>query len=536
MANKAVFNNTNNNLVKNKAGGSAYALKDREALAQLATTGCISDTFYASAKDQLNTVLELANRVSASKDGNLFLAQLAVYARQQAYMKDMPALLLSILAMRDPDLYEKVFSRVMDNAKMVRNHIQIVRSGQIDGRKSMPKAMQRQLKAWFANRNSDRLFKDSVGKDPSMKDMIAMVRPAPQNAEQEALYAYLIGREVKGNKFGAKYENLPQLVLDFESTKKALLNGTAAEKAAAKVPDVPFQMLDSLGLSKEQWTEIAKNARWQMTRMNLNTFKRHGVLDDKKMVKMIADRLRDPKAIKYAKAFPYQLMSAYVNTSHDLPKEIREALQDALDVSVENVPEIKGNIYIFPDISGSMSCPVTGYGRGRASAVRCVDVAALVSAAFLNKNKNTTVIPVDERLHHDIQLNPRDSVMTNAKRLADRPGGGTYTSLGLKYLVKKRLDVDLVIYVSDYQSWMGRSWGGRTDMANYWKQLKRLNPNAKMVCIDIQPYGTAQAETAEDVLNIGGFSDSVWGVIESFALYGASGEEYIKMIEQVDIG
>jgi len=38
------------------------------------------------------------------------------------------------------------------------------------------------------------------------------------------------------------------------------------------------------------------------------------------------------------------------------------------------------------DVSGSMSCPVTGgRGKGATSKMRCVDVAALVAAAFLRR-------------------------------------------------------------------------------------------------------------------------------------------------------
>ncbi len=53
---------------------------------------------------------------------------------------------------------------------------------------------------------------------------------------------------------------------------------------------------------------------------------------------------------------------------------------------------------------------------------------------------------------------------------------------------------------------------------------KRLNPAAKLVCLDIQPYQTTQAQSRNDVLNIGGFSDAVFEVIAAFA-DGESGPE-----------
>ena len=39
-------------------------------------------------------------------------------------------------------------------------------------------------------------------------------------------------------------------------------------------------MLTALPLGKSDWIEIARNAPWQATRMNLNTFARHGVFGD----------------------------------------------------------------------------------------------------------------------------------------------------------------------------------------------------------------------------------------------------------------
>ena len=40
--------------------------------------------------------------------------------------------------------------------------------------------------------------------------------------------------------------------------------------------------------------------------------------------------------------------------------ELREALQDAMEIALENVPAIDGKVYVFPDISGSMHS--SGYG------------------------------------------------------------------------------------------------------------------------------------------------------------------------------
>ena len=108
MANKGLFASLKSQLpradARNEEGAVAYALPIKHALAQLAATGCFNGTFYAQADDQLATLLNLVNQV----DDNVFLAKLAVYSRERAFMKDMPAALLLVLSKRDRDLFRKV--------------------------------------------------------------------------------------------------------------------------------------------------------------------------------------------------------------------------------------------------------------------------------------------------------------------------------------------------------------------------------------------------------------------------------------------
>ena len=58
-----------------------------------------------------------------------FVAKTAVYCRERGHMKDMPALLLAALSRRDPSLMDRAFDRVIDSPRMLRNFVQIVRSG-----------------------------------------------------------------------------------------------------------------------------------------------------------------------------------------------------------------------------------------------------------------------------------------------------------------------------------------------------------------------------------------------------------------------
>ncbi len=148
-------------------------------------------------------------------------------------------------------------------------------------------------------------------------------------------------------------------------------------------------MLTALALREEQWVSIAKNASWQMTRMNLNTFARHGVFARRSMVELRSPtRLRDASAIRKARAFPYQLLAAFRSSGESVPSLVKEALQDAMEHAVYNVPALDGKVYVLVDVSGSMSSPITGHRKGATTSMRCIDGAALVAAAVLRQNRS----------------------------------------------------------------------------------------------------------------------------------------------------
>lgn len=491
----------------NEAGGAAYSLSPEAALAQLAATGCLSNTFYATAETQLEKVLELARQVDVD-----FLARTALYARRKGFMKDMPALLCAVLATRDLDRLTEIFPQVIDNGRMLRNFVQIVRSG-VTGRKSLGSAPKRLIRQWLDYATDRQLINASVGNAPSLADIVKMVHPHPPTPSREAFYAWLIGKPWNG-------EVLPEALRGFEAWKQT---------REGNVPDVPFQMLTALDLGEAGWSAIADTASWQTTRMNLNTFARHGVFNDKRRVARIAARLADPELIRKSKVFPYQLLVAYLNADAGVPAAIREALQDAMETALGNVPEIKGRVVICPDVSGSMQSAVTGYRKGATSKVRCIDVAALIAAAFLRRNKEAEVLPFECEVVK-LKLDPRDTVMTNATKLAKIGGGGTNCSAPLAMLNQTTQEADLVIFVSDNESWADPKANCGTALMTEWEKLRARNPGARLVCIDINPYTTAQAPDRNDILNIGGFSDSVFDLIAGFAGGGSGAHHWIRQI------
>ena len=156
---------------------------------------------------------------------------------------------------------------------------------------------------------------------------------------------------------------------------------------------------------------------------------------------------------------------------------------------------------------------------------------------MLRKNPRAEVIPFESKVV-EVRLNPRDSVLTNAEKLRKLPAGGTNCSAPLEFLNRRRAQGDLVIYVSDNESWIdaphyGRFGGSATQTMKEWARFRQRTPEARMVCIDVQPYGTVQAKERADILNIGGFSDQVWDVIAEFARGELSANHWVDVIRSV---
>lgn len=497
MANRALFASAALPAAnsRNHAGALAYVGSAEQRLAQLALTGCLNQTYYASAALQLSELLEACARVSP-----VFVAQTAVYARHHGHMKDAPAVLCAYLAAFAGEELERVFDRVIDNGKMLRTFVQIVRSGAA-ARKSLGSRPKRLVQRWLEQAKPEALIAAMAGQQPSLADVIKLAHPHPQSVEQAALFGHLIGRSVDVQLLPAALRHL----LEFRA-------GLTDE-----VPEVPFQLLTSEALSSTQWCAIAKQASWQTTRMNLATFARHGVYAQPGMVQKVARRLTDGRAIRKARVLPYQLLVAS-RMSVGLPADIRAALAKALEIATENVPALQGKVAIAVDVSGSMASPITGQRAGASSVVRCIDVAALMAACLAKVNRGAQVLAFNDRVRpFAVRASNGAEVMATTDALSALLGGGTDVSAPLRLLAQQKVVPDLTIVLSDNQSWIDDRQHGATETMRQFDVMRQRNPRARLVCVDLQPYANSQAVEGGPVLNIGGFGDLVFELIADFA-------------------
>jgi 60 kDa SS-A/Ro ribonucleoprotein len=542
MANKSLFSSLAALLpradARNEEGARAYRLPAKQALAQLAATGCFNSTFYAAAEEQLTTLKALV----ADVDDNVYLAKLAVYARERALMKDMPAALLLLLSKRDPRLFRLAFERVVDNGRVLRTVLQMVRSGQF-GRKGLSHALQRAFQRWLNRASVEKLLAASIGNDPSLRDVLRLARPTPPDNARRALYGWLTNKPVE-RWAPATQNDLPEEVRTLAAYRAA---ETADEQVALlRTLRARWDLLADAARGPTVWRAIARQMGPQALRMNLNTLVRHDAFsgsDGAELEAYAAERLANAEEIRRSRQFPYQFLAAYLNAAAGVPQRLKSALHRAAEIACGNVPALAGPVVIGLDVSGSMQSPVTGHrGRGATSKLRCVDVAALVAAAILRRNPTSIVIPFDDRTH-DVRLDPEDTILSLAERLARYGGGGTNCALPLEKANTALRDRPFVgcVLVSDQESWIGTGRHGSTGVMTAWAEFVRNQvrlhgkdfTGPRLVCLDLQPYTTTQAPDRSDILNVGGFSDSVFDVLAAF--FTADPTRFVAEVEAIEL-
>jgi len=545
MANKSLFASVTNRLPRanavNEAGGRAYKLEPKHALAQVAATGTFGNAFYSTAETQLDEVLKLIDEV----DDNQYLAKLALYAREKAFMKDMPAALLVALSVRDTELMHRVFDRVVDNGRVLRTVFQMIRSGQFKnkagkGRVGLSSSVQRAFQRWLNTASVGKLLSASIGNDPSLRDILRMARPTPKDNARRAMFGWLTDKEVE--------KWAPATAADLPAEVQSLIayRSSESEEAQALVAggldNVRWDLLSDAAKGPTVWAALARKMGPQALRMNLNTLLRHDVFKSDAVVDYVAGRIADESEIRRSKQFPYQYFAAYLNADDNVPQKIKTALHKAAEIACGNVPELPGPVVIGLDTSGSMSCAVTGNrGRGATSKMRCVDVAALFAAAILRRNPDSVVIPFDTSAY-DAKIDPNDSILSIAERLAKYGGGGTDCSLPLVAANQKHAKRKFagIVLVSDNESWVGTGRHGSTGVMTAWegfvtnqRKLAGKESNPKLVCIDLQPYQTVQACERADIMNIGGFSDAVFNVISAFL--ADNNQRFVAEVEAIEL-
>lgn len=451
-------------LTENLAGGQAYAQSNELALVSLLLTSFVNDQFYKSAQTTLDDLRTLSSKVKDKE----FVAKAAIYARDRFGMRSvthaLAGELTSELAGKEwgKNFYDKVVVRVDDMTEILSYYLAYKTT---KDNPKFPNALKKGFAKAFDKFDGYQLAKYS-GKNKEVKlvDIVNLVHPIPTIKNKEAL-ALLIKGELKST--------------DTWESKLSQAGQTAENEE------------DLAQLKADAWDELIKSRKIGYFALLKNL--RNIITQSPESVPAACELLVDTNMISKSRVLPFRFTTAYEEIGKlGSSKEVRDvlvAINQALDISVSNVPKFDGDTLVVMDVSGSMS--------GRPS-----EIASLFGA-ILAKVNNADVITFSNNSNYK-QYNPMDSVLTirNGFRYS---GGGTnfrsiFTTANKKY--------DRVVILSDMQGWIGYE----TPTATFNQYKNKYGANPFVYSWDLAGHGTLQFPE-KNVFTLAGFSDKVFQIM-----------------------
>ena len=211
-----------------------------------------------------------------------------------------------------------------------------------------------------------------------------------------------------------------------------------------------------------------------------------------------------------------------------LKSKVLKALEDAMAIACENVPELEGNCAILIDHSGS----VRGdwYGESTVSpwsSVQTAHIGNLFGSIMAFKQKDVYIgMFGDELISPTIDRN-MGLLEFNKKTYAEgnKCGGATENGLYtfLKHVISEKKHIDNFIVFSDMEIGDGGEggWDYTSQVDCHFKDLfndfRKLNPNCFTVCCNIRGQsGTSVFNPNLKILNVSGWSNNIFDVISMY--------------------
>jgi 60 kDa SS-A/Ro ribonucleoprotein len=313
---------------------------------------------------------------------------------------------------------------------------------------------------------------------------------------------------------------------------------------------LPYESMTSvIGNNESCWTALLEVAPYFNMIRNLNNFVKYKAINQSNVDK-VCSRIMDRTAIKKSMMYPFRFFQAVKNFD-DTPvagygyhpyigtfefvedpivkKKIRNALINAMELSLDNMPSLPGKTMIMTDCSGSMS----GVVNNDKTDISCIEVAGLYSAVFHKKsNANTVLLPFDTDLRSDVLQNVIQSKTLYDAAKSYTAGGGTALAIPMIYLLDRNIKVDNIVGFTDDMDWCSKSWGGQSmqfaeAFATY---KKKVNPKVKAYLVTLMGYqGNPVPPEFNDVTFVYGWSDKIVDLI------GKNMNEQIEKVRSLEI-
>ncbi len=436
---------TPKNKTTNLAGGDAYTQSPELELASLMLTSFMKDDFY---KSETQTVMKLKKLMLVCDPK--FVAQCAIYARTEFGMRSVTHVVASELAKYASgkewakSFYDKIVYRPDDMLEILSYHTQF--NGKI------PNSIKKGFAKAFDRFDTYSLAKyRGEGKGMKLVDIVNLVHPVPVERNADAI-SKLIKGELKSTE-------------TWESMLSAAGSNTEAKRKV---------WTDLINENKLGYFALLRNLK------NL-------IEQAPDIMPKALEKLTDAELIKKSLVLPFRFTTAFeeINklTSSKIVRDTLNALNKAVDISLNNVPKFEGDTLVVLDVSGSM--------EGKPSQIGSLFASVLVKAC------NADMMVFADRAEYR-NVNTADSTITIANQLRFDGGGTNFHSI----FQTANKPYDRIIILSDMQGWLNQY----TPVAEYNKWKAKYSTNPFVYSFDLAGNGTMQFPE-DKVFCLAGFGD-----------------------------
>ncbi len=437
----------------NKAGGEAYTQEPKLELVSLLLTSFVSDKFYEQATDQLDRLASLAKSIKDKK----FLAKAAIFARNEYGMRSITHALMGevVHEVKGEEWTKNAVAKAIHRPDDMLETLAYY-AGKYG--KPIPNSLKKGFAIAVRKFDGYQIAKyRGERSDVKMVDLFNLIHPKPSSAKESKIWSDLLKGELKNtDTWEAKLSGVGQ-VAETEEEKTALKGQAWAELIRE---------------NKLGYFALLKNLR------NIETQAPEVLPDALKM-------LQDEKLIRKSLVLPFRFSTAAEEVKD---RRTLEAIGNALNISMANVPKFDGKTLIVLDGSGSMSGkPIT--------------IGSLFAAVIYKANPDAEFMVFSTNAKYHV-FNPSDSVLSIAERMKAMATGGGTDFHTIFPAANKRYE--RIIILSDMQGWMGYS--APTKQLDAYE--KQYSASPFLYSFDLNGYGTLQFPQPR-VFAIAGFSEKV---------------------------
>lgn len=330
-------------------------------------------------------------------------------------------------------------------------------------------------------------------------DVIELAHPSPGAPWQSDLFKYAIDRRHnRDNGIPSILEMIVQnsmlrsIAVSGEGLD-VLLDPNRIRAAGMNWEDVLSLVGDKLP-KQSLWKAMIPSMGYMALLRNLRNFDQANIPDH--LATIIANKLSNPQEVAKSRQLPMRFLSAYQNAP-----SLRWAwpLEQALNLSLGNVPELPGRTLILVDTSGSMNNAFSS----RAD-LRRWDVASLFGIVLAKRCHDQHLVSFSDRTMLFPLIEGSGSVLPAWKRWQRNGyniGHGTYTANALREMYNRH---DRVVVITDEQAHMTRN-SEVTDS---------VPAHIPMHTINVAGYQMGYAPSGQDNRHVyGGLDDQVFRLI-----------------------